>query len=128
MNPLWQLQEEADITSVTSELEFVTAYKKRVRQVVFGRRLFTYENASKKAHEDAPEDAHESAIGVSDLGCVGPHDAQPGDPVCIFFGCLVSVILRKFDATSKDYTLTGDVTFMVRWKDNTFLESVRNQS
>jgi len=28
----------------------------------------------KKAHEDAPEDAHESAVGVSDLGCVGPHD------------------------------------------------------
>ncbi|PMD24672.1 HET-domain-containing protein [Hyaloscypha hepaticicola] len=79
------------LTHASEELELVAAYKKRVKEVVVDRKLFTYETAA----ESKPRG-------------IGPIDMKPGDLVCILFGCSVPVILGEYDPISKTYKLIGE--------------------
>lgn len=84
------------LTQESLELELVTAYLKRVERVVFNRRLFSYEG---------------QPGGVYEIGGVGPGNVQPGDIVCILFGCSVPIILREDEesiGSMKSYRLIGE--------------------
>ena len=74
----------------SSQLELVTAYQKRVKEVIFNRNLFAYEELD----------------GSLQDGGVGPSDVQSGDLVCILFGCSVPVILREHAMNT--YILIGE--------------------
>jgi hypothetical protein len=74
----------------SSQLELVTAYQKRVKEVIFNRKLFAYEELD----------------GSLQDGGVGPSDVQSGDLVCILFGCSVPVILREHAMNT--YILIGE--------------------
>ncbi|KAI9704631.1 MAG: hypothetical protein M1820_005379 [Bogoriella megaspora] len=74
-----------------SQPQIVRDFLDRVRSVVWSRRIFTIE-------------ASEPVFGLS------PDDAEPGDMVCIFYGCSVPVVVRKHDDHSSvaSYQLVGE--------------------
>jgi hypothetical protein len=107
------------ITHESSELELVTAYQKRVKEVVVNRKLFTYQE---------PDGSYQQ-------GGVGPCGVQTGDFVCILLGCSVPVILReKKEATNdaKTYTLIGECYVHRKMEGERFFsldqESIKAQS
>jgi Heterokaryon incompatibility protein (HET) len=80
------------LNHASSELELVAAYQKRVEEVLFGRKLFTYEWADETYR----------------MGAIGPSKILSGDLVCILLGCSVPVILRERQEGADEYTVIGE--------------------
>ena len=104
----------------SSHSEIVTAYLKRVEEVVLNRRLLYCERQS---------DISSVIVGI------GPGKAKPGDIVCILFGCSVPVILREEEESTDGtnfHRLIGDAYVHGKMEGESFLgksqESIREQA
>jgi hypothetical protein len=75
---------------------------------------------------------YETADGSLQLEGLGPSEIQPGDLVCIHFGCPHPVILRVYDMVSMKYSLIGKCYVHVKLEGKHFFrldhESIKTQT